>query len=195
MIGADNQQERLLCAKDNIDALRKLPRECLRHFLAGFVDGEGSFNISFAKPLTEKSGWTILTKFQIYQHQNHRNILELFQEILGTGRIYKKSGSNVLALTIESRKEFLGIVIPFFRQYPLATKAEAFRKFATIIEMMERKEHKTWRGFQTVVCLAHSMNAEGRFRLYSPEYILETSRERFTRQNPQRLYAEPRISE
>lgn len=196
MIGADNQQERLLRVRDNVDVLRALEPERLRHFLAGFVDGEGSFNVSFAKPLSKRPQWTILTKFQIYQHQNHRGILELFQEVLGGGRIYKKSGSDVLALTYESRKEFLEIIIPFFRNHPLAAKAAALEKFATIIDMLERKEHKSWDGFEKIVRLAHSMNAEGRFRLYSLEYILETARRTFkVQQNPQRLYAEPATQE
>ena len=183
MISADNQQERLVCSKDNINVLRELPRENLKYFLAGFVDGEGSFNISFAKPLPIRPQWTILTKFQIYQHQNHREILELFQEVLEVGRIDKKSGSDVLSLTVESRKNLLEKVIPFFRIYPLATKAAAFRKFDTIINMMDRKEHKRWEGFEKLVLLAHSMNAEGRFRLYSPEYILETARPIFSDKN------------
>jgi len=183
MISADNQQERLARSKDNVNVLSALPRENLKYFLAGFVDGEGSFNISFAKPLAARPQWTILTKFQIYQHQNHREILELFQEVLDVGHIDKKSGSDVLSLTVESRKSLMERVIPFFRTYPLATKAEAFRKFDIIIGMMQRKEHKTWEGFEKIVLLAHSMNAEGRFRLYSAEYILETSRSIFLSQN------------
>ena len=35
-----------MCSKDNINALKELPRENLKYFLAGFVDGEGSFNIT-----------------------------------------------------------------------------------------------------------------------------------------------------
>jgi LAGLIDADG endonuclease len=182
MISADNQQERPLCAKDNVEVLRALEPERLRHFLAGFVDGEGSFNISFAKPLPVRPQWTILTKFQIYQHQNHRGVLELFQEVLGSGRIYKKSGSDVLALTFDHRRDFQEIIIPFFRKYPLATKAAALEKFATVIDMLEHKEHKSFEGFEKVVRLAHSMNAEGRFRLYSPEYILESARKIFESQ-------------
>jgi len=166
--------------KDNINVLRKLKRKYLHYFLTGFVDGEGSFNISFAKHPTTKSRWIILTKFQIYQHENHREILELFREVLGVGRIDKKSGSDVLSLTVESRQGLLEKIIPFFRHYPLATKAGAFRKFATIIEMMDSGGHQTREGFKKIVYLAHSMNAEGRFRIYSPEYILKTSEGKFS---------------
>ncbi len=165
--------------KNNVNELRKLKRKYQYYFLAGFVDGEGSFNISFAKHTTTRSRWIILTKFQIYQHQNHRDILELFQEILGTGRIDKKSGSDVLSLTVESRQNLTEKIIPFFRRYPLITKADAFKKFSIIIAMLNNGEHRTRKGFEKIVNLAHSMNAEGRFRIYSKEYILETSREKF----------------
>ena len=165
--------------KDNVNALRKLNRKYLHYFLSGFIDGEGSFNISFAKHPTMKSRWIILTKFQIYQHQNYRDVLELFCEVLGTGRIDKKSGSDVLSLTVESRQNLSEKIIPFLKRYPLATKADAFRKFSIIIEMLNRSEHRTRKGFKKIVLLAHSMNAEGRFRLYSPEYILKTSEDKF----------------
>lgn len=185
VIGADNQQERLFESKsvdhydvnghDNIDVLSRLQGSDLGYFLAGFVDGEGSFSVSFAKHPTTQSRWIILTKFQIYQHQNHRAILELFRQILGVGRIDKKSGSDVLSLTVEGRKNLILKIIPFFRRYPLATKAGAFEKFSVIVEMMDRGEHRTQVGFERIVRLAHTMNAEGRFRIYSAEYIIETT--------------------
>ena len=169
----------LITMKDNVNVLGKLKGKYLYYFLSGFVDGEGSFNISFAKHPTMKSRWIILTKFQIYQHQNHRDILELFRDVLGIGTIYKKSGSDVLALTVESRQGLTEKIIPFFKRYPLATKAEAFRKFIIIIGMLNRGEHQTRSGFEKIVHLAHSMNAEGRFRIYSEEYILRTSEGKF----------------
>ena len=159
--------------------LKKSKGTYQRYFLAGFVDGEGSFNISFSKHPTSPSGWIILPKFQIYQHQNHREILEFFQGLLGAGRIDKKSGSDVLSLTIEVRQTIIEKVLPFFRRYPLAVKADTFQKFSTVVYMMERGEHLQYQGFERIVRLAHSMNAEGRFRIYSQEYVLETAKNNF----------------
>ena len=151
----------------------------MKYFLAGFVDGEGSFNVSFAKHPTLRSGWIVLAKFQIYQHKNHHDLLELFREVLGAGRIDKKSGSDVLSLTVEGRDNLIQKIIPFFEQYPLATKADAFRKFAIIVYMMDEGLHRNREGFERIVRLAHSMNAEGRFRIHSIEYILDTARDKF----------------
>lgn len=179
MISADNQQERLRdqgTTNESYSAFRTLDREQQCSFLAGFVDGEGSFNVSFAKQAASKAGWAILTKFQIYQHEDHRELLRLLGEVLGAGRIDKKSGSDVMSLTVDNRHALQEIIIPFFKRHPLATKADAFEKFAIIIDMLLKKEHLARRGFETIVRLAHSMNARGRFRLYSIEYILETCR-------------------
>jgi hypothetical protein len=178
VISAENQQERLLGQRNECDSaygrLRNLTPEQQRHFLAGFVDGEGSFNVSFARHPTLKSHWIILTKFQIYQHEDHRELLELFGAILGAGRIDKKSGSNVLSLTISNRRDLTEVIIPFFEKYPLATKASAFEKFSVIVEMLNRKEHLDKSGFETILRLAHSMNAHGRFRLHSIQEILDS---------------------
>jgi len=45
VFSAENQQERPL------GWLEKIPSE-LRYYLTGFTDGEGSFNVSYAKKLT-----------------------------------------------------------------------------------------------------------------------------------------------
>ena len=53
--GADNQQERL----------HKIPLE-IGHYLAGFADGEGSFNISIVKRQSDcKNVWKIAASFNI----------------------------------------------------------------------------------------------------------------------------------
>ena len=188
MIDADNQQERLLgnnferrskvMKKKLYMQLRKMKGHAFNSWFAGFVDGEGSFNVSFAKHPTTKSGWIILTKFQVYQHKSHQGLLELFQETLGTGKIYEKSGSDVLTLTIESRRNLTEKIIPFFKCYPLATKQEAFEKFKTIIEMLNNGEHLRFEGFSKIVHLAHSMNVSGRFRIHSIDEILESAKKK-----------------
>ena len=39
----------------------------LHYYLAGFVDGEGSFSVSIIKHPTQKFGWMINPCFQVYQ--------------------------------------------------------------------------------------------------------------------------------
>ncbi len=155
--------------------LKRLKGKYLHYFLAGFVDGEGSFNVSIVPHPTARHGWIINTRFQVYQHEKHPEILELFQELFRSGSIRKKSGSNVLVFEIASRPTLEEKVIPFFRRYPLATKREAFEKFRRIIEMMGRKEHLTDEGFRRIVRLAYDMNQQGKGRKWSIDRILNQS--------------------
>lgn len=153
-------------------ALRRLKRSDLHYFMAGFVDGEGSFNVSIVPHPTTRNRWIINPKFQVYQHEKHPEILEIFQDEFQTGSIRKKSGSNVLAYEIASRPTLMEKVIPFFTRYPLATKQEAFERFKTILEMMNRKEHLTDEGFRRIVKIAHAMNQQGKGRKWSEDHIL-----------------------
>jgi hypothetical protein len=155
--------------------LKRLKGKYLHYFLTGFVDGEGSFNVSIVPHPTARRRWIVNPKFQVYQHEKHPEILEIFQELFRSGTIRKKSGSNVLVFEIASRRTLEEKVIPFFRRYPLATKRDAFEKFKRIIEMMSRKEHLTDEGFRRIVRIAHDMNQQGKGRKWSIDDKLNQS--------------------
>lgn len=150
-------------------------RKELYHWTAGFVDGEGSFSVAIIKYPQLKSGWMINPVFQVYQHEKDRYVLELMQEVFQKGRIYRKSGIHpVLNFSIDSRRNLIEAVIPFFDRYPLITKQDAYDKFRTIVMMMERKEHQTTHGFKKIVDIAFSMNQKGKGRKYSKKEIFAT---------------------
>ena len=145
----------------------------LNYFLAGFADGESSFSVAIIRHPMQKFGWMINPVFQVYQHEKHRYILEVFREVFKTGSIYRKSGMHpVLNFSIDSRCSILERVIPFFERYPLIVKEEAFSKFKQIVRAMEAKEHLHINGFKRLVAIAYSMNQQGKGRKYSQEYIL-----------------------
>jgi hypothetical protein len=144
----------------------------LNYFLAGFADGEGSFNVSIAPHPTTRNGWVINPKFQVYQHEKHPEPLEMFRRVFHTGSIRKKSGSSVLVFEIASRPALTEKVIPFFQRYPLVTKKDAFQRFKRIVEMMNRNAHHTDAGFRKIVSIAYAMNQEGKGRKWSEDHIL-----------------------
>src|SRR4029077_6074781 len=69
LIGADNQQERL-------DA-----------YLAGFVDGEGSFHVAVQRNPSTRSGWQLVPEFHVSQNAERRAVLDLMRRRLYCGRI------------------------------------------------------------------------------------------------------------
>lgn len=148
-------------------------RTLLNYYLAGFVDGEGSFSVVIIKHPTQKFGWMINPCFQVYQHEKHREILELYKEVFGTGSIYRKSGIHpVLNFSIDSRQNLIEKVIPFFDRYPLIVKKETYALFRDILLKMERREHWNPDGFRSIVESAFMMNQQGKGRKHTKEEIL-----------------------
>mgnify|MGYP001582772126 CR=1 FL=1 len=150
-------------------------QKALNYYLAGFADGEGSFSVSIIRTDMTVTGWAVNPGFHVYQHEQHREILELFQFVFKTGKIYRKSGTHpVLNYSVSTLQSITEKVIPFFDKYPLVVKEETYKKFRFIIAMMERKEHLTVQGFMKIVNIAYTMNQQGKGRKYSKEYILST---------------------
>jgi hypothetical protein len=170
----------------------------INYYLAGFADAECSFSVAIIKHPMQKFGWMINPCFQVYQHQRHKEILEFYKFVFGTGSIYRKSGTHpVLNFSIDSRRNLLEKVIPFFERYPLVVKHKEFKKFKEILQSMERKEHLTKKGFIRLVKLAYSMNQQGKGRKHTLEELLLMINNQFNQkliENPQRPTSDNNIN-
>jgi hypothetical protein len=153
----------------------------LFYFMAGFVDGEGTFNVSFTKQkyVYNEQGfkWLVHVCFQVYQHEDHREILELLKDkVFHTGRIYRKSSPyNVFTFTIDNPRNLSEKVIPFFEKYKLIVKQKDLQLFKKVVNLILQKKHLTKKGFNEILDIAFQMNASGKQRKYSKEYILKTA--------------------
>jgi hypothetical protein len=177
-MSGDNQQERLLTPD----------------YLAGFIDGEGCFSVTVHPNPSAKWGWLIDPDFTINQHRQSRELLERIQRFLGCGKIYEKSPgkSNVLTLVVYGRRTIFEKIIPFLDSHPiLSSKRHDYAKFRDVIVRMMNKEHHTLEGFQNIVRIAFSMNAQGKQRKYKLEEVLASSSET-ARQVP-RMQGEAKI--
>ena len=56
-------------------------------YIAGFVDGEGSFHIAFQKRPDLKWGWQAVPEFHVGQNFPSKVVLEAIQDILQCGCI------------------------------------------------------------------------------------------------------------
>jgi hypothetical protein len=163
--GADNQQERLGST------------EAARWFLAGFIEGEGSLCVSIKRHPTCRHGYYVDPGFFLYQHESGRAVLELAQQVFGSGGISRKSGSDsVLFYEVSSTSVLRQRVVPFFERYvvPFSCKRETFERFKEILEMMARKEHLRDDGLAEIVRKVYSMNpaSKGRARLRPLDEVL-----------------------
>ncbi len=167
--GADNQQETTRSRRE-LDPL----------WVVGFVDGEGCFSVSIHKNPNARStgGWQLHPVFHVYQHERHREVLEELISFFGCGRIRSKGPySSVQTYAVDAVRDIERYVLPFFEQNPLIVKASDFRAFAEIVRSMRRREHLAPIGFERLVRLAYTMNAQGKQRSRLLDEILVGSSE------------------
>src|SRR5512138_3651087 len=90
-------------------------------YLAGFVDGEGSFNVSIKKVHDRSLGWRVTACFNV--SQRGRQILELLQQTLGCGTI-RRRWDGVHYFEVNSYFDLVERVVPFFRRFSLRSPSK-----------------------------------------------------------------------
>lgn len=143
-------------------------------YIAGFTDGEGSFNISIKKRKDYNKEWKITASFNI--SQKDRVILSWIKKILGCGTLReRKDGVVYFEVTnINSLKEK---IIPFFSKYGFisAYKKKNFSIFKQIVLMMSEGQHLTDEGLKKIIELRENLNyGRGRKRKYSYSNIYQS---------------------
>ncbi|MBI1934606.1 LAGLIDADG family homing endonuclease [Candidatus Peregrinibacteria bacterium] len=151
-------------------------------YLAGFADGEGSFNVSTVNRNQDfRTGWKIVLTFNISQRDH--TLLHVFQETLRCGRIHDR-GDGVGYYDVHRISDIIDIVIPFFERFSLrsATKKHQFNVFRLVVHLVHEKAHCTYDGLKRILALRETVHV-ARKRKYTSEQILTS----FHIRNPQRL--------
>ena len=152
-------------------------------YMAGFTDGEGSFNVSFRPRDDYKLPWKISLCFNISQRDEV--ILALFKRHLKCGTMRQRH-DGVWYYEVNNFTAIVEHVIPFFERFGFlsAKKKRDFSKFKQLAELMRQGKHLTLEGVEEILKIRQSMNDGGK-RRYSDAEILSKF------ENPQRLYAGP----
>jgi hypothetical protein len=156
------------------------PNDILDGYIAGYVDGEGSFSISVQRNPSCRVGLQLVPEFHVSQNGDRAQVLRIIRDRLDCGYIKQNSKKDrALVLVVRQRRALLDSVIPFFERVPLlSAKRTDFEKFAQIVRAMARREHLTPDGFERLLEVALSMNGEGRFRQVRWQDVLERPRKR-----------------
>ena len=157
------------------------------YYITGFVDGEGSFNVSLRQRADHSLGWQVVLTFNVSQKESY--ILSQIKKHLGCGRLQKRKDglhmyvcSNPIAIQEK--------IIPFFKHFPFLSqgKKRNFSIFCQIANKVFRKEHLTKQGLKEIITLREKLNeGKGRTRKYTIKDYQKS-----TKENPQRLYVRPR---
>lgn len=142
------------------------------YYLAGFADGEGSFNVSFRPRPDFSIPWKISLCFNVSQRD--RVILALFKRHLGCGTL-RDRGDGVWYYQVDNLNAISQHVIPFFNRFQFlsAKKKRDFAKFKRIGELMIDGRHLTADGIKEILRIRMDMNDGGK-RRYSDQHILST---------------------
>ena len=158
----DNQQE-------TISWLEKIPSD-IGYYISGFVDGEGSFNISIRRHPGYKFGWKTSLAFNV--SQKGARSLELLKNVFQCGYV-RKRWDNLHYFEIVEFEKIVTKVIPFFDKFQLRSeKADDFAIFKKITGLIKKKEHLSVAGITKILELREPMNYGGKNRRLKVQEIL-----------------------
>lgn len=154
--------------------MEKLPDQ-IGHYLAGFADGEGSFNLSFRPREDYKAPWKISLCFNV--SQKDKVILALYKRYLGCGTLRSRP-DGVWYYEVNNFSAIWDNVIPFFKKYKFlsAKKKRDFSKFCQIAKLIKVNQHLTEEGIKEILNIRREMNDGGK-RKYGENEILERIKE------------------
>ena len=147
--------------------------ERIGHYLAGFADGEGSFNVSFRKRKDYALPWKVSLCFNV--SQKDKVILALFKRHLGCGTLRGRK-DGVWYFEVNNFNAIEENVIPFFDRFGFlsAKKKRDFSKFRQMARIIREGDHLSKQGVQSILDIRKDMNDGGvGKRKYSDEEILE----------------------
>jgi len=148
--------------------------DSIGYYLAGFVDGEGSFNLTFRRRKDYRMPWKISLCLNV--SQKDKVILALVKRHLGCGTIRFK-GDGVWMYEVNNLTAIRENVIPFFERFGFlsAKKKRDFQLFKRMAELMHGGAHLNEQGIRELLELRRDMNDGGK-RKFSEEDILEVFR-------------------
>jgi hypothetical protein len=142
-------------------------------YLAGFTDGEGSFNVSFRRRSDYAMPWKVSLCFNVSQRD--QTVLKVFKEQLKCGTMRTRTDGvwyyevNTFAAIVEN-------VIPFFDRFGFrsAKKQRDFAKFKQIARLIQEGRHLSREGIDEILAIRRDMNDGGAMRRkYSDDSIIE----------------------
>jgi hypothetical protein len=172
--------------------VNKVPQR-IGNYLAGFTDGEGSFNVSFRKRGDFAMPWKVSLCFNVSQRDEV--ILTLFKKHLNCGTMRTRP-DGVWYYEVNNFTAIVENVIPFFERFGFlsAKKQRDFAKFRQLAKLIQEGRHLTKEGIAEILEVRREMNDGGAKRrkysersineLFEPRKSSETTRQAADDLNP-----------
>lgn len=129
------------------------------HWVAGFTEGDGCFNVSARKSNSTKSGIQVILRYKVTQHVRDSVLIHNFTEFFGCGNHTVRSNNTACDFVVSKFSDICQIIIPFFDKYPLlGVKAKNFADFKKVAEIVKIKGHLTDSGLEEILKIKAGMN-------------------------------------
>ena len=130
------------------------------NWIAGFVSGEGNFDIYIHNSKSHKTGYQVQLRFRVSQNERDIQLMELLKKYLGSGTIEINTKTSVLMLTITKISIITKIIIPLFNKYPLlGVKYLDYLDWCKIANLMSEGKHLTNKGLKLIKEIKYGMNS------------------------------------
>jgi hypothetical protein len=162
--GADNQQER----PSSSGWLDAIPLD-LGHYVAGFVDGEGSFNVPIRREHDRGLPWRVSLSFNVSQIGSEAPML--LKTVFERGTVRGRR-DGVFYFEVTRPNELEERVFPFFERFPLrGPKAGDLAIFRQVTGLVRSGRHLSPSGIEEVLVMRSPMNRGGKRRRSDAEII------------------------
>ena len=163
--GADNQQERL----GSTAAWRSRVSPDLGHYVAGFVDGEGSFNVPIRRERDRALPWRVSLSFNVSQLGPEAP--ELLRSVFETGTVRARR-DGVYYFEVTKAEALEARVFPFFDEFTLrGPKSRDLAIFREITGLVQAGQHLSRDGIAHILTLRSPMNRGGKRRRSDAEIL------------------------
>jgi len=130
-------------------------------WVAGFTSGDGCFKVSVRESKLYKAGSRVVLIYVLTQHIRDEFLLKSLENFFGCGQTY--SYKDYVEFRCQSFKHNYENILPFFNKYPVfGVKAQDYRDWAKIAEMVQTKVHLTKEGLDQIRQIKAGMN-KGRY--------------------------------
>jgi hypothetical protein len=167
--GADNQQER----PSFTNWLERIPID-LGHWIAGFVDGEGSFNVPLRRARDRGLPWRVSLSFNV--SQLGPELPRLLLQTFGVGTV-RDRGDGVFYFEVTKPGALIDRIFPFFERFALRSpKSRDLAIFREITALVDSGVHLSPTGIRNILEMRNPMNRGGN-RRYSEYEVLDVLRD------------------
>src|SRR5919197_5108458 len=161
--GADNQQER----PSDAAWLNGIPDDA-GHYIAGFVEGEGSFNVPFRRSRYRSIPWRVSVSFNV--SQIGAEFPEFLRSIFGVGTV-RGRGDGVFYFEVTPTGRSRETSVSVLRSVPSqGPKRDDLATLRDITRLVQSGAHRSREGIEQILEMRALMNRGGK-RRYSDDQI------------------------